>query len=187
VTYVDVNHDGKKETIADVYCTGSGTFTTSQVVAFYRDKKGTIRTFGRGTAQTGAVAGICDLRTGPGNTLLRQANGHYRGSMTVTVRNLSTATIPYKTMTFVTSDMQASASSGYTAEDDPYGGGMKAIRCTGAPIPGGATRTVTLTFDVPRRIDGFGFEPGSNLVIPGNYGDLNSSNDQVKFKILFQG
>jgi hypothetical protein len=252
VIYADVNNDGRKETIAWITCLSPTKFHTNQVVAFDRDKKGTIRTLGRVVARTGGIADLCYLRNGPGNTvevmvnaystqcwqqiagqwqpayvtqqwrtfswngkafvqsggptsfpsnpyvadlaisnsdliLTRQADGHYHGSMTVTVRNHGPGSVPFVTMTWVTSDMHATVSEGFRAESDPYGGGMAAIRINGTVIPAGATRTATLTFDAAKRDDAFDFDPGSNVASPGGYGDPNTTNDQVGLTIKFQG
>ena len=118
--------------------------------------------------------------------LTKQANGHYVGSMTLTVRNTGTSAIPFKTHTVI--------SDGLRLVDPPYGcaldpsstgGGMEDIFCTGAKLAGGATRTVTLKVDSPQRYQ-LSYVPDTNVLPLDGYNDPNQANDRAALDIEFR-
>jgi hypothetical protein len=251
-TYVDVDHDGRFETIARVLCGGPGSeLATAQVLALKRDGSSGIRTLGQVTTPTGTVTNICGVRAGsdgtiqvqvidfpilngciesidtrpryitkqwrtfawtgsgfvqsagpttfPPNpyasdlaltgtdlTLVRQPNGHYRGEMTLTIRNLGTATMSYRTDTVISTGMRAVASSGgCTVTTQDAGGGMEDVYCAGKGLRGGSRLTITLAVDAPRRTT-LAYVPDTNVLTPDNFGDPNDGNNRAALQIRFQ-
>jgi hypothetical protein len=67
VVYVDIDHDGAKETVARLTC--GDQVGIGQVVAFDRDAAGAIRTLGQVVTQTGDIEAICDIREGSGGAV----------------------------------------------------------------------------------------------------------------------
>jgi hypothetical protein len=251
VAYADIDHDGRYETIARIYCFGTPPRATSQVVAFTRDSGRGIRSIGQVTAQSGGVAAICTLKAGPGGSvkvevldiavesgcyqanyhggryiqeqwrtyawtgsvfaqsggptsfppnpyvsdlalsstnlvMARQPNGHYRGTMTQTVRNLGSNSIPYSIEFAVTTGMRPVTPAHGCKVFPALTFGMDTeFSCPGGTLAGGSTRTLKLTFDSPRRVQ-FDGMPNSTLIVPDTYADLNDLNDQLNFSITFQ-
>lgn len=118
--------------------------------------------------------------------LARQANGHYVGSMTLTVRNTGTSTVPYKTETVITGGMRlVDPPPGCALDPSWTGGGMESIFCTGAKLAGGATRRVTLKIDSPRRYE-LNYIPDTNVLPVDGYNDPNQDNDRAPLTIEFR-
>jgi hypothetical protein len=118
--------------------------------------------------------------------LTRQGNGHYVGSMTLTVRNTGTSAIPYKTQTVVSDGMKlVDAPPGCALDRSQAGGGMVDILCTATKITGGATRTVTLKVDSPRRYT-LTYEPDTNILPLDGFNDPNEANNRAPLTIEFR-
>nr|WP_296073746.1 hypothetical protein [uncultured Actinoplanes sp.] len=118
--------------------------------------------------------------------LTRQANGHYTGSMTVTVHNTGTSAIPYRTQTVISDGMRlVDPPPGCALDPSWTGGGMEDIFCTGAKLAGGATRTVTFTVDSPRRYR-LTYIPDTNVLPVTGYNDPNEANDRAALRIEFR-
>jgi hypothetical protein len=117
--------------------------------------------------------------------LTKKANGHYTGSMTLTVRNTGASAIPYKTQTVITDGMRLVDPPHGCAHPVSSGGGMEDIFCTGAKLAAGATRTVTLKIDSPRRYS-LDYVPDTNVLPLDGYNDPNQSNDRAALEIRFQ-
>lgn len=120
-----------------------------------------------------------------GLTLSRGANGHYRGTITLTVRNLGSATMAYRTDTIIATGWRVVDSSDCTVSTKVAGGGIDDVYCAGTGLRGGAQRTITLTIDAPRR-SSIDFAPSTNLQYPENLGDPNEDNNIAAFDIRFQ-
>lgn len=119
--------------------------------------------------------------------LTRQANGHYVGSMTLTVHNTGTSAIPYKTQTVISDGMRlVDPPPGCALDPSTAGGGMEDIFCTGAELAGGVTRTVTLKVDSPRRYQ-LNYVPDTNVLPLDGYNDPNQANDRAALNIEFRG
>jgi hypothetical protein len=116
--------------------------------------------------------------------LTRQPNGHYVGSMTLTVRNTGTSAIPYKTQTVITDGMKLVDPPHGCAKPASAGGGMEDIFCTGAKLAGGAARKVTLKIDSPRRYQ-LDYIPDTNVLPLDGYNDPNQANDRAGLTIEF--
>jgi hypothetical protein len=116
--------------------------------------------------------------------LTRQANGHYVGSMTLTVRNTGTSAIPYKTQTVISDGMRLIDPPRGCAVQQA-GGGMEDVFCTGAKLVGGETRTVTLRVDSPRRYK-LTYIPDTNVLPLDGYNDPDQSNDRAALTITFR-
>ncbi len=141
-----------------------------------------------GPASFPASRAVADLSiSNSGLVMVRQEDGQYRGSMTVTVHNGGIAPFQFRTDTVVPSDMSAKASSGFTVGYENEGGGLESVVCTGAAIPAAASRTATLILETSHRTDSFSFQPASSLSIPGDFWDPNSDNDQASLKIRYEG
>ena len=117
--------------------------------------------------------------------LTKQANGHYVGSMTLTVRNTGASAIPYKTDTLI-SDIMRLVNPPHGCTVSKSGGGIEDIYCTGAKLTGGATREVTLHVDAPRR-DQLNYVPETNVLPLDGYNDPNEANDRAALDIEFRG
>jgi hypothetical protein len=117
--------------------------------------------------------------------LTRQANGHYAGSMTLTVRNTGSSAIPYKTQTVIVDGMRLVDRPRECSPPASSGGGMEDIFCTGAKLAGGKTRTVTLKIDSPERYR-LTFVPDTNVLPLDGYNDPNQSNDRAALTITFR-
>lgn len=117
--------------------------------------------------------------------LTKQANGHYVGSMTLTVHNTGTSAIPYKTQTVISDGMRLVHRPPGCAAPASAGGEMEDIFCTGAKLAGGATRKVTLKVDAPRRYQ-LTFVPDTNVLPLDGYNDPNQSNDRAGLDIKFR-
>ena len=118
--------------------------------------------------------------------LVKQASGHYLGSMTLTVRNTGTSAIPYKTQTVISDGMRlVDPPPGCAVDRSSAGGGMEDIFCTGAKLAGGATRTVTLKIDSPRRYQ-LTYVPDTNVLPLDGYNDPKGSNDRAALTIEFR-
>ncbi|MCY1138185.1 hypothetical protein OWR29_09265 [Actinoplanes sp. Pm04-4] len=118
--------------------------------------------------------------------LTRQGNGHYVGSMTLTVRNTGTSAIPYKTQTVVSDGMKlVDAPPGCALDRSQAGGGMVDILCTATKITGGATRTVTLKVDSPRRYT-LTYVPDTNILPLDGFNDPNEANNRAPLTIEFR-
>ena len=118
--------------------------------------------------------------------LTKQANGHYTGSMTLTVRNTGTSAIPYKTETVINDGMRlVDPPPGCGPKPTPQGGGIESIYCTAAKLAGGATRTVTLKIDSPRRYQ-LDYVPDTNVLPLDGYNDPNQPNDRAALTIEFR-
>ena len=117
--------------------------------------------------------------------LTKRANGHYTGSMTLTVHNNGTSAIPYKTLTLLQHGMRlVDRPGGCTAS--ATGGGMDEVRCIAAKLTGGATRTITLKVDSPRRYE-IRFEPSTDVISLKGYNDPNDTNNAAAYAIKFRG
>ncbi len=140
---------------------------------------------GTATATTNPYA--TDLKlTSTDLVLTRQANGHYVGSMTLTVRNTGTSAIPYKTQTVISDGMRlVDPPAGCAVDPSWTGGGMESVFCTGAKLAGGATRTVTLKIDAPRRYQ-IDYIPDTNVLPLDGYNDPNQANDRAVLDITFR-
>ncbi|WP_433292432.1 hypothetical protein ACQP2F_27985 [Actinoplanes sp. CA-030573] len=124
--------------------------------------------------------------TGGDLVLVRQANGHYRGSKTVTVHNTGASAIPYRTQTLLAGGMRlVEPPPGCAVDPARTGGGMEVVVCTAAKLAGGATRTVTLEVDAPRR-DRIAFDPATDVIPLDGYNDPNQPNDRAAFTIEFR-
>jgi len=118
--------------------------------------------------------------------LTRRANGHYTGSMTLTVHNTGTSAIPYKTQTVISDGMRlVDPPPGCALDPSWTGGGMEDIFCTGAELAGGATRTVTLKVDSPERYQ-LTYIPDTNVLPVNGYNDPNQANDRAALRIEFR-
>jgi hypothetical protein len=117
--------------------------------------------------------------------LTKQSNGHYVGSMTLTVRNTGASAIPYKTQTVISDGMRLVHRPPGCAAPASAGGEMEDIFCTGAKLAGGATRKVTLKVDSPRRYQ-LTFVPDTNVLPLDGYNDPNQSNDRAALHIKFR-
>ncbi|MEV6304903.1 hypothetical protein AB0M02_36210 [Actinoplanes sp. NPDC051861] len=118
--------------------------------------------------------------------LTRQANGHYVGSMTLTVRNTGSSAIPYKTQTVLSDGMLlVDPPQGCAIDPSWTGGEMESVFCTGAELAGGATRTVTLKIDSPERYQ-LNYIPDTNVLPLDGYNDPNQANDRAALDIRFQ-
>ena len=62
------------------------------------------------------------------------------------------------------------------------GGEMESIFCTGAKLAGGATRTVTMKVDSPRRYQ-LTYIPDTNVLPLDGYNDPNQTNDRAALNI----
>lgn len=118
--------------------------------------------------------------------LTKQANGHYVGSMTLTVRNTGASAIPYKTQTVISDGMRLVDPPPGCLKPASAGGGMEDIFCTGAKLAGGATRKVTLKVDSPKRYE-LTYVPDTNVLPLDGYNDPNQSNDRAALDITFRG
>ena len=118
--------------------------------------------------------------------LTKQANGHYVGSMTLTVRNTGASAIPYKTQTVISYGMRlVHPPHGCAADLTSAGGDVEDVFCTGAKLAGGATRTVTLKVDSPRR-HRLTYVPDTNVLPLDGYNDPNQANDRAALTIEFR-
>jgi hypothetical protein len=117
--------------------------------------------------------------------LLRQANGHYRGTMTLTVRNLGSATMSYRTDTSITTGWHVVETSNCILSTREAGGGIDDAYCAGTGLRGGSKRTITLTIDAPRR-GSLDYTPSTELLYPENLGDPNGANNSAALHIRFQ-
>jgi len=118
--------------------------------------------------------------------LTKQANGHYVGSMTMTVHNTGTSAIPYKTQTIISDGMRLTdPPRGCALDPSSSGGGMVDAVCTGAELAGGATRKVTLKVDSPRRYQ-LTYIPDTNVIPLDGYNDPNQTNDRAPLTITFR-
>ncbi|BCJ41431.1 hypothetical protein GCM10010168_55700 [Actinoplanes ianthinogenes] len=126
-----------------------------------------------------------DLRlTSSKLVLTRQKNGHYTGSMTLTVRNTGVSAIPYRTQTVISTGMRLVDPPPGCAVS-PSGGGMEDVNCTGSRLAGGATRTLTLKIDSPRRYE-LTYVPDTNVLPAKGYNDPNQANDRAALTIEFR-
>jgi len=117
--------------------------------------------------------------------LTKQPNGHYVGSMTLTVHNTGASAVPYKTDTVISDGMRlVDPPHGCTAPTS-VGGEMEEIYCTGAKLAGGATRKVTLKIDSPRRYQ-LTYIPDTNVLPVDGYNDPNQANDRAALDIVFR-
>jgi hypothetical protein len=116
--------------------------------------------------------------------LTKKANGHYVGSMTLTVRNTGVSAIPYKTDTVVSGVMRL-VNPPHGCSVAPSGGGIEDIYCVGAKLAGGATRRVTLHIDASRR-DQLNYVPDTNVLPLDGYNDPNQANDRAALDIQFR-
>ncbi|GID98065.1 hypothetical protein ACFQFC_13050 [Amorphoplanes digitatis] len=141
----------------------------------------------RGTAADTTNPYATDLElTSTDLVLTRRANGHYVGSMTLTVRNTGSSAIAYKTQTVISDGMRlVDPPQGCALDPSWTGGGMEDIFCTGAKLAGGATRKVTLKVDSPRRYR-IGFVPDTNVLPLDGYNDPNGANDRAELTIEFR-
>jgi hypothetical protein len=118
--------------------------------------------------------------------LTKQANGHYVGSMTLTVHNTGSGAIPYKTETVISDGMRLTdPPPGCALDPSTAGGGMVDAVCTGATLAGGATRTVTLKVDSPRRYQ-LTYVADTNVIPLDGYNDPNQTNDRAPMTIKFR-
>jgi len=145
---------------------------------------------GSAFAQQGATAHTANpyatdfALTSTGLVLTKQANGHYVGSMTLTVHNTGTSALPYKTDTVISDGMRlVNPPHGCTVSS--AGGGMEDVYCTGAKLAGGATRRVTLHVDSPRRYQ-LTYIPDTNVLPLDGYNDPNQANDRAALDIQFR-
>jgi hypothetical protein len=250
VTHADVDHDGRAETFARIFCMDGVADPVSQVVAFTPASGGGVRTIGSVLQQTGDVLAICRMRAGTDGTirvytadfpvpwrcadpesaderyvnrqwltfawngsafvqqgtttptpnpyatdleltstdlvLTKQGNGHYVGSMTLTIRNTGTSAIPYRTDTVISSGMRLiDPPHGCTLDSKSAGGGMADVFCVGAELAGGATRTVTLKIDSPKRYE-IRYVPDTNVVPLDGYNDPHQANDRAALDLTFR-
>ena len=140
----------------------------------------------RGTTATTINPYATDLElTSTDLVLTRQANGHYAGSMTLTVRNTGSSAIPYRTQTLLTDGMRLVDRPNGCSPPSSSGGGMEDVFCAGAKLAGGRTRTVTLKVDSPKRYK-IDFVPDTNVLPLDGYNDPNQSNDRAALTITFR-
>ncbi|MCU7724379.1 hypothetical protein ODJ79_11690 [Actinoplanes sp. KI2] len=140
----------------------------------------------QGTAAHTTNAYATDLELTSSNLVLsRQGNGHYAGSMTLTVRNTGTSAIPYKTDTLIADDMRL-VNLPHGCSATLPGGGMTEVVCTGAKLAGGTTRRITLHVDSPRRHQKFYFDPATDVIPLEGYNDPNQANDRAALTIEFR-
>ncbi|WP_030439946.1 hypothetical protein [Actinoplanes subtropicus] len=118
--------------------------------------------------------------------LTKQPNGHYGGSMTLTVHNTGASAIPYKTETVISYGMRlVGPPHGCALDPSTAGGGMIDVVCTAAKLSGGATRKVTLKIDSPRRYQ-LTYVPDTNVIPLDGYNDPNDTNDRAPLAIQFR-
>jgi hypothetical protein len=118
--------------------------------------------------------------------LTRQPNGHYVGSMTLTVHNTGTSAIPYRTETILSDGMRLTdPPHGCALDPSTAGGGMINAVCTAAKLAGGATRKLTLKVDSPKRYQ-IAYVPDTNVIPLDGYNDPNQPNDRAPLTIRFR-
>lgn len=159
-------------------------YVTRQQLTFTWNGSAFVR---HGTTAPGPNPYATDLElTGTDLVLARQPNGHYVGSMTLTVRNTGTSAVPYKTETVISDGMRlVDPPPGCPVDPSWTGGGMESIVCTGAELAGGRTRTVTLRIDSPRRYK-VEYVPDTNLLPLAGYNDPNETNNRAALTIEFR-
>jgi hypothetical protein len=124
--------------------------------------------------------------TGTDLVLTRQSNGHYAGSLTLTVHNAGRSAVPYSTQTIVVAGMRLiDPPRGCALDPKSINGGMQDVRCTGAKLAGGATRRVTLRIDAPRRYQ-IHHTPATTVLPANGYNDPDDADDQAVFDIEFR-
>ena len=142
----------------------------------------------QGTTASPINAYATDLElTSTDLVLTRQANGHYTGSMTLTVHNAGASAIPYKTQTVIPDGMRlVDPPPGCAVDQASKAAGMEDVFCSGAELAAGATRHVTLRVDSPRSyvID---FIPDTNVLPLDGYADSNEANDRAALTVRFRG
>jgi hypothetical protein len=120
--------------------------------------------------------------------LNRQSDGHYRGELTLTVHNLGASAIPYRTQTLLSDGMRlVDPPQGCTVHRESNGGGgIEDLFCTGAKLPGGTSRSVTLKIDSPKlyRVDNW--QPQTDAIPLDGYNDPQDANNSAALAIQFR-
>ena len=105
--------------------------------------------------------------------------------MTLTMRNTGTSAISYRAQTVISEGMRlVDQPSGCAIDPSWTGGGMESVFCTGAKLAGGATRSVRLRVDVPRRYQ-IDYVSDTNVLLLGGYNDPNQPNDRAELNPKF--
>jgi hypothetical protein len=119
-------------------------------------------------------------------TMVHQTNGHYLGTMTVTVKNVGPAAIPYRMVTTTQYGMKLTgpASCSAVSNFNPGGTSTMGTTCTGATLAAGASRTITLKFDSPSRTTP-DFLPDTVVSPASGYGDPVFDDNASEFQVRY--
>lgn len=109
-------------------------------------------------------------------------NGVRHGSMTVTVRNLGPAPLPFHVDVQVPAGLQLVTPSG--CEVEAYPQPVVDVTCDQAALAAGATKTVTFEFTATNPVTP-DFLPAASAQIPDGYGDSKPENNRAQFTVKF--